>query len=442
MNVHTRYSCLTILAIFCSITTVAFSEEPFDTYEVPPATSYFAPQSSDTTCFDSLWSREKLTGDWRGIRPELTDSGITFDGDVTQIYQGVVSGGRKKAFNYGGHGDYRLGLDLGKMNVMQGLSLLVRAEHRFGEVLSRDAGLVAPAGVFAAVPTGKTEDLILTNVLFTQVLSENWIVMFGKMDTLDGDRNPFASGRGKSQFMNTNLVIPIHSIPTVPLATLGAGVIYAVDGLPVAQLVVLNATDTITTSGFDQLFEDGAVITGGVNIPVPVAGKMGIHSFNGAWSSKTFTSLGQDPRVIIGRTPIAASEGSWSVWWSGAQYLYQDPNDPMKGWGLFGRAGQAKGQTNPVEYFLNFGLGGQSPIRGRENDQFGIGWFYNKFSNDLGPIATVALGIGSSSQGIELYYNYAVTPFFRVTPDLQIIEPGSNRANTAVITGLRAEVDF
>lgn len=442
MNVYVKYTCPLLSVIFCLLTAIAFSEEPLETYEVAPVTSYFAPQASDTSCFDSLCSREKLTGDWHGIRPELTDSGITFDGDVTQIYQGVVSGGRKRTFNYGGHGDYRLGLDLGKLYGIKGLSVLVRAEHRFGEVLSRDAGLIAPAGVFAAVPTGKTESLILTNVLFTQALSENWIVMFGKMDTLDGDQNPFASGRGKTQFMNTNLVIPVNSIPTVPLSTLGAGVIYAVDGLPVAQLIILNATDTITTSGFDQLFEDGAVISGTVNIPVPIAGKMGLHSFTGSWSSKTFTALGQDPRIIIGQVPIAASKGSWSVSWSGAQYLYQDPNDPMKGWGLFGRAGKAKGRTSPVEYFLNFGIGGQSPIRGRENDQFGIGWFYNKFSNDLGPIATVALGIGSSSQGVELYYNYAVTPYFRVTPDLQIIEPGSNRANTAVITGLRAEVDF
>jgi hypothetical protein len=37
---------------------------------------------------------------------------------------------------------------------------------------------------------------------------------------------------------------------------------------------------------------------GGANVPVPIADKMGIHSFNVAWNNKAFTSIGQDPRVI------------------------------------------------------------------------------------------------------------------------------------------------
>lgn len=280
------------------------------------------------------------------------------------------------------------------------------------------------------------------SVLFTQVVNENLIVFLGKLDTLDGDYNPFASGRGKTQFMNTSLILPVHGVPTVPMATLGAGAVILVEGMPFAQVLVLNATDTTTTSGFDELFADGAVILGGVNIPVPIAGKMGIHSFNGAWNSMTHTSLGQDPRVITGRIPIATTAGSWVMWWSGAQYLYQDPSDPMKGWGLFGRAGASQGETNPIEHFFNFGIGGQSPLPGRENDQFGIGWFYNRFSNELGPIAVGLLDLRSSSSGVEIYYNYAVTPHFLLTPDLQVIEPGTNRANTAFLLGLRAQIIF
>ncbi len=130
------------------------------------------------------------------------------------------------------------------------------------------------------------------------------------------------------------------------------------------------------------------------------------------------------------------------MWWSGAQYLYQDPCDPLKGWGLFGRYGVSDGQTNPIQYFANAGIGGQSPFRGREDDQCGIGWFYNRFSGEIGPIARTALGIENVATGVEIYYNYAVTPYFRVTPDLQVIEPGVNRANTVLILGVRAQVVF
>jgi porin len=91
---------------------------------------------------------------------------------------------------------------------------------------------------------------------------------------------------------------------------------------------------------------------------------------------------------------------------------------------------------------MNFGIGGQSPFHGRENDLFGIGWFYNEFSDELGPIATTALGIGSSAQGVEIYYNYTVTPYFRLTPDLQIVEPAIEVGTTALILGLRAQLSF
>ena len=59
-----------------------------------------------------------------------------------------------------------------------------------------------------------------------------------------------------------------------------------------------------------------------------------------------------------------------------------------------------------------------------------------------GPIARTALGIENVATGVEIYYNYAVTPYFRVTPDLQVIEPGVNRANTVLILGVRAQVVF
>lgn len=385
---------------------------------------------------------DRLTGDWCDLRRGAAVHGITFDGDLTLFQMGVTQGGRNRTFNYAGHGDYRLNIDLERTSGWTGSSLMVRAEHRFGEPLSRDAGVLLPTNLYAATPTLKNEELIITNFIFTQALTENWTVFFGKLDTLDGDRNPFASGRGKTQFMNTSLLLPVHAIPTVPLATLGAGAVYSVDGMPLAQIMVLNASNTITTSGFDELFEDGAVIFGGINLPVPVMGRLGIHSFNVAWSSKTFTALGQDPRIITGTVPIAKQTGSWAVWYSGAQYLVQDRDDPTKGWGLFTRLGASDGHVNPVRYMMQFGIGGDSPLPGRDNDKFGIGWYYNRFSDDLAPILRSATGVGNSSSGLEAYYNYAVTPAFKVSPNYQLIEPGVQSAGTTQVMGVRAELDF
>ncbi len=70
-----------------------------------------------------LWTATQLTGDWGGVRTNLTDQGITFSGSVTQFYQGVTSGGRERTFEYNGHGDYLLDFDFGKMDVQEGLML-------------------------------------------------------------------------------------------------------------------------------------------------------------------------------------------------------------------------------------------------------------------------------------------------------------------------------
>ena len=45
-------------------------------------------------------------------------------------------------------------------------------------------------------------------------------------------------------------------------------------------------------------------------------------------------------------------------------------------------------------------------------------------------------------QGVELYYNIAVTPWLHVTPDLQIISPAGKSVDTTVVAGLRVKIDF
>lgn len=39
--------------------------------------------------------------------------------------------------------------------------------------------------------------------------------------------------------------------------------------------------------------------------------------------------------------------------------------------------------------------------------------------------------------GVELYYNADVTPWFRLTGDLQVVRPGIRANDSAVVLGLR-----
>jgi porin len=44
--------------------------------------------------------------------------------------------------------------------------------------------------------------------------------------------------------------------------------------------------------------------------------------------------------------------------------------------------------------------------------------------------------------GVEMYYNFEVTPWFHVTPDLQVVQNENDGDDTAVIFGVRAVMDF
>jgi len=59
-----------------------------------------------------LWSRSRLTGDWRGLRTHLADKGVQIDVDFTQYVQGLAAGGRRSRTEYGGHADYIVRMDL------------------------------------------------------------------------------------------------------------------------------------------------------------------------------------------------------------------------------------------------------------------------------------------------------------------------------------------
>lgn len=383
-------------------------------------------------------AQEALTGDWCGNRTCLADCGVTFDLDVAQFYQGVASGGVRQTDRYGGHGDYITNVDFGKLGVHEGLYLKVRAEHRFGENYNSDTGALVPATLLTALPYAG-EELLLTNVLFTQMLSERFGLFFGKLDTLDGDRNAFAHGRGKTQFSNLAFAINPIALRTVPYSTLGCGfTILGDEGTPVFTYTLLNSQDTSRTAGFDELFEDGVAMAAEVRLPTSFGGMPGHQLFAGTWNSRDYVSLDQDPRFVLPGVPINETTGSWSAYYNFDQYLFVDPCDKSRGWGLFGRAGIADEEANPLAWMLSLGIGGHNPMRGHGADTFGVGWFVVGSSNEIGPILEAALGPINDGHGVELFYNWQATPWLNLTPDLQVIVPARENVDTALALGVRA----
>lgn len=154
-----------------------------------------------------------LLGSPDGFRERLADAGVTILADNTSFFIGNTNGGFAQAFDYAGHGDYCVLADGGKLGVHDGLYLKLRAEHRYGETIVGNVGCFISPTLIADLPVYDSEELYLTNVLLTQELSDAFSVFAGKMDTLDGDMNAFAHGRGKTQFSNMGFVFnPIAGV--------------------------------------------------------------------------------------------------------------------------------------------------------------------------------------------------------------------------------------
>lgn len=101
--------------------------------------------------------------------------------------------------------------------------------------------------------------------------------------------------------------------------------------------------------------------------------------------------------------------------------------------------GFADKETNPTEWAGSGGIGGRGLIPTRDNDTFGIGYYYNRIQKLR---LSGVLGIQNSAQGFECFYNIAITPACRLTLDLQVVEPAQASLQTATVVGLRASLDF
>ncbi len=391
---------------------------------------------------DGFGSKCSICQKYKCFRNTLAENGITMQSNSTHFFMGVTDGGLERDFRYGSHSDYLINTDFGKLGLQEGLFLKMRVEQRYGESLAGATGAFLPSNVAADLPVSDSESIYLTNFLITQALSESFVVFAGKLDTLDGDTNAFASGRGIRQFSNLAFVGTPIALRTVPYATLGAGFAFLLDGTPLFSFTVLNPTNTSRTSGFSELFAEGVTLTGEMRLPTNFLDRPGHQLFGATWSSRDVISLGQDPRIVLPNVPIARQSDSWALYWNTDQYLVVDPTKAGRGWGYFARAGIADRDTNPISYFLSAGLGGSSTLAGRENDSFGIGYYFSGTSDQVGPVLQSVLGPVSDGQGAEMFYNIALTSFMTITPDLQIIDPARENVDTATVAGLRMNLVF
>lgn len=392
-----------------------------------------------------LWTRRYLTGDWGGWRTKLADRGVTLSVDLLQVYRGVVDGGVDENDAYGGSADYELHVETERLGLWPGGFMRVFAESRFGKFVNADAGVIIAPDIDGLFPLPENITT-LTSVSYVQFLAEWVAILGGKLETLDGDQNAFASGRGKTQFSNLAFVLNPTLLRSVPYSALGGGLLFVLpEGLGTYSIMALDALGQPDVSGFEDAFDHGTVVAQELRLGYHPLGLPGHFTLGGAWTSRNVAILDQDRRLIldaiVGNDPIDVerSGDSWAIYTNFDQYLFVEKDDPTQGIGLFFRFAQGDERNNPIERFYSFGFGGGGIIPTRDRDTFGVGFYLLDVSDQLPPSIERRVHGG---KGFEVFYNVEALPWLHVTPDLQVVEPSVKRRDTAVVLGLRMKIDF
>jgi len=387
--------------------------------------------------------REHLLGDMWGVRSGLANGGIVPDLELTQFYQGVTSGGQEQVFEYGGKLDYIFAFDGQKLGMWQGLYMNLHAETRFGEDVNLDAAGLAPANANMLYPANEHVTAI-TGLLVTQAFSEEWSASAGKYNLLDLLSQLYPEiGRGIDGFMNLSSLFPISVGRPLNLSMMGASVVKMQEGQVQATLGVFDTNNSSTTSGFDDMFDNGAVIVGYGRIFTDFDGLPGSHGLLGIYSSGTYTSV--DPLTWgflpdVGVVP-GQETGSWNITYLFDQKLWVDRCNPHRNIGLFTGWGIADGNPSPFNFACNVALQAHGLNSYRPADSMGVAYFHTGLSSDFEQLLSPVLPVHDLN-GVEFYYNAAVSPWFHLTGDFQVVEPASIAEDTAIVVGLRANWDL
>jgi len=398
----------------------------------------------------NFWTRSTLSGDWGGLRNDLAAKGITFDMSLTQVYQGVVEGGIKETWRYGGRGNLTINVDTQKLGLWPGGFLMVEVEGNFAQSVNDKTGAIMPVNsnqvyprmAFPGVNDG--DNLNVPAIMFTQFFSPYTAVFFGKIDITSADANAFAHGKGDTQFLNLALnfiPVPLLAAPYTPL---GAGLMILPTKDPnaaIINLMVMQTTAKASTSGFGDLHSNDLTFAGEARVRTDFFGLTGHQLIGSMYSNKSFSSLNQDLRLII-QGQIEKKEGTWCIYYNFDQYLYEIEKGSDRGIGIFGRFGVSDGNPTFIHFFYSLGVGGKGVIPGRPLDQFGIGAYYADIRRPklTGPFG--ARKFLRDEYGLEAYYNIAITPWMKLTPDIQVIRPGMKTfIDTSGLIPLRKHID-
>jgi len=455
-----------VRTVACCVTAFSlFGVASADTDPVANASEavHEAPNGGDL----AIWDRERLTGDWWGVRSSIEDFGLRLGGSYTAEVSGVVDGGVRRRGSFRNLLVLEAELDLGVSLGIEGGTLyagyLSVNPERGG---SRDSGDIQ---IYSNIESDRHLDA-LYEVWYEQRLFEDRLrIKFGKMDA--NDEFAFVSVAGDFSHSSAGFSPTIFPFPSYPDSAFGVNVFgslssaddplrltlgygffdgaAAVDGIRTgsrgpATFFRTNKSDDYFHVGqleldWNQLGENGSVWWQDGRASIGGWAHTGrFEKFNGGTKSTTGGIFVTFEQRVWASDRLGDGAGLDRGGWSHGGHLGEDTSEGGGGVWLFAQYGLADASVS--EFSQHFGLGVvlRGTIAGRDDDSAGLYVSFADLSDRSGA------GFDRDEVAIDAFYKLQVTPSAFVQPELQyIVNPGGDRSlENAVVLGVRVGIEF
>ncbi len=405
----------------------------------------------------SLWEREKLTGEWGGARTALRDRGIEIGINYIGETLGILSGGLQRGTAYEGRLDVQIDTDLEKLVGWSGAKTQVRAfQIHKGRYNAADlVGSIADPSNIDAVPTTR-----LFTAWFQQEFGKSVSIRIGQLAADDEFLTSTTAGGlingtfGWATMMAANLP---SGGPAYPLATPGVrlqinpsdtisllGAVFSGDpaGRGCRDVDPTTNPQDCNRYGTTFSFSGGAFWIGEAQYQVnqgkdatglAAAYKLGLWYHSGSFPDQR---LGRDS---TGAIQLLASDpgfslnqvSNWGIYGVVDQMLWRGKDSSLS---VFARGGAAPSDRNLVSWYVDGGVGIKGLFPGRANDTLTFGVAYSQISRDAVEFDRDNLllngppyPIRSNETVFELSYIAQLAPWWTLQPDIQYIaRPGGN----------------
>jgi porin len=450
----------------------------------PPGAA-MAPESGAPFGFLSpSWQNQNLLGDMGGLRPALSNHGITLTILENIETFGNLSGGVQQGFEGDGLTTVTLVMDTEKAFGLKGGTFNVSGLQYWGGNLTLNNLLVLQTLTDIEAPVG----VRLWELWYQQKFGDKFDIKVGEQSL---DEEFIIAPSGNSLFVNGVSGWP--GLPTIdlpgggpayPLAGLGVrGRVQATDNITVLAGVfngspiprdspnvaesnpngVSFPIDTGTLAIAELQYAYGASASGKPNADGPLPGvyKLGAWYDSYKFDDQQYDTMGAPLSSPSSNGMPAQHHGDFSLYGVMDQMIWRSNDNANRSLNVFFRPMFTPYQDrNLVSASINAGFAVHAPLPGRDNDVFGVemgtAWASSGASGFDRQMQfyqpSVYTPIRSSETFLEATYQFQALPSWQIQPDVQyFINPAMGIANpddptqrikNELVVGLRTNITF